>query len=135
MRFSRNGAVKLPLAFGACWRKLFLAFGACLRKHPLAFAFVVGCLCVEACSGAEGLWRRQLVVADQTECVRQAMFRARRGIRGHVGRVVGHFEGVGWSTSGVPPTCEAPRGYTLTGDVTVAGPRGNFRIRSWRRRL
>lgn len=70
---------------------------------------------------------------DQERCQREADYMAARGIRGHVGPVIGRFEGVGYGASSNCSTCQ-PRGrMVLTGDAVARMQNGMFvRVRSWR---
>ncbi len=64
---------------------------------------------------------------DQQKCEAEAAYMFKFNIRGHVGPLIGHYEGCGWSGPGCA-TC-VPRGdMRLTGDAQV----GNYRVRSWR---
>ena len=64
--------------------------------------------------------------------------RAALGIHGHVGRNLGTFEGVGWSTvgpSGVPTCVPSPgqvQSMQPVYDVTVHGIDGFYRMRVWK---
>jgi hypothetical protein len=70
---------------------------------------------------------------DQVRCQQEANLMASRGIRGHVGGVIGRFEGVGWSSGGgMPSTCTPSYRMTLTGDAIARSQYGTFRVRSWR---
>lgn len=80
----------------------------------------------------------------------RANYAARYRLRNHPRRgVVGFaqvasFEGFGWSTSSMPPTCIPGRrggvrdtsssAWVLVGDATARGRDGLYRIRLWRRR-
>ena len=64
---------------------------------------------------------------DQEKCEAEARYMAEHGIRGHVGPLIGDFEGCGWTGPGCP-TCVPGGGMRLTGDAQV----GNYRVRSWR---
>ncbi|MEM9703607.1 MAG: hypothetical protein AAF907_14305 [Planctomycetota bacterium] len=70
--------------------------------------------------------------SDQARAQAEANLMAARGIRGHVGGTIGRFEGVGWSTGGMPNTCTPPRPMTLTADAIARGPGGVYRVRAWR---
>lgn len=101
--------------------------------RTLLFFLVIGSVCVlSSCSSCFGAWRVSIRADDQAECLRQAVYRARHRITGHVGRTIGRFEGVGWSSGGRAGTCEPRRFMTLTGDVTVVVGRMQYRVRSWR---
>ena len=69
---------------------------------------------------------------DQQRCEQEARAMAQRGYRGHLGGTIGLFEGVGWSSSGLPSTCVPRRRMRLTGDATARSRFGSFRVRSWR---
>lgn len=77
-------------------------------------------------------WRIQIDPAVQTEAQREVALMARRGIRGHVGRTLGRFEGCGWSSGPNPPTCEPRRGMVLIAEATARGRGGYYRVRAWR---
>ena len=64
---------------------------------------------------------------DQEKREAEARYMAKHGIRGHVGPLIGDFEGCGWTGLGCA-TCVPGGGMRLTGDAQV----GNYRVRSWR---
>ena len=69
---------------------------------------------------------------DQQRCLQEASLMASRGIRGHVGGLIGAFEGCGWGAQNCA-TCTPGRGMRLTGDASVYGVGGIwYRVRSWR---
>ena len=70
--------------------------------------------------------------SDQQRAQAEANYMARNGIRGHVGGLIGNFEGVGWSSSGTPSTCTPGRSMTLTADAIAYGSGGVYRVRAWR---
>lgn len=70
--------------------------------------------------------------SDQARAQAEANYMAQNGIRGHVGGTIGRFEGVGWSTSGMPNTCTPGSAMTLTADAVAHGPGGVYRVRAWR---
>ena len=89
-------------------------------------------LCLLLISGSDDIWGN--AKTDQEKCQAEAQYMAKYNVKDHVGGVIGNFEGVGWSTSPCPPTC-TPKWWkrmTLTGDATVKGPYGYYRVRSWR---
>ena len=70
---------------------------------------------------------------DQERCYAEAAYCAARNIRGHVGQTIGFWEGAGWGGSSANcQTCTPPRGMTKTGDASVHGPWGWFRVVSYR---
>lgn len=70
--------------------------------------------------------------SDQARCQAEASYMARHNIRGHVGGVIGRFEGCGWSSGGTPGTCTPGYNMRLTGDAVASSQYGTFRVRSWR---
>ena len=70
--------------------------------------------------------------SDQARAQAEANLMASRGIRGHVGGTIGAFEGVGWSSGGMPNTCTPGRAMQLTADAVARGPGGVYRVRAWR---
>ena len=70
--------------------------------------------------------------SDQQRAQAEANYMARNGIRGHVGGLIGAFEGCGWSTGGMPSTCPPGRSMNLTADATAHGQGGMYRVRAWR---
>ena len=96
--------------------------------RALLTSLVVVCFCGPCC----GQWVVGIRADDQQSCYAQASYRARHRITGHVGRTIGSYEGVGWSSRGIAPTCVPRRRMVLTGDVTVVSRGGSFRVRSWR---
>jgi len=70
--------------------------------------------------------------SDQARAQAEANYMAARGIRGHVGRVIGRFEGCGWSSRGMPSTCTPRTRMTLTADAVARGRGGFYRVRAWR---
>lgn len=69
---------------------------------------------------------------DQARAQAEANYMAAHGIRGHVGGLIGRFEGVGWATGGMPNTCTPGYAMTLTADAIAHGPGGVYRVRAWR---
>lgn len=97
--------------------------------------------CPQQRAGAvyEGVPQQQLVNGgdDQARCQQEANLMASRRINGHVGGVIGRFEGVGYGSSPGCNTCTPEqygyRGLSLTGDASALGPDGLWRrVRSWR---
>lgn len=71
--------------------------------------------------------------SDQDRCQAEANYMASRGITGHVGGVIGRFEGVGFGHSPNCNTCTPGNGMRLTGDACAQGRNGMwYRVRSWR---
>ncbi len=70
--------------------------------------------------------------SDQDRAQAEANYMAANGITGHVGSTIGRFEGCGWSTGGMPPTCTPSSGMTLTADAIAHGRGGVYRVRAWR---
>lgn len=70
---------------------------------------------------------------DQERCQQEADYMAANGITGHVGGVIGRFEGVGYGSSPNCNTCTPGGGMSLTGDASAQGRNGMwYRVRSWR---
>jgi len=87
--------------------------------------------CPGGVCGAAGADSR---LVDQDACQREAEFMAAFDIRDHVGKTIGDFEGVGWSTSGgVVDTCVPPEDMSLTGDAVASSNGVDYRVRAWRR--
>lgn len=74
----------------------------------------------------------QGAATDQQRCEAEARYMVARNIRGHVGPVIGRFEGVGFGGRNCS-TC-VPRGrMVLTGDAVAQYSDGTWcRVRSWR---
>lgn len=124
--------------------------GSCRQFSLVAGVFILIATCFLCSSVAEaGFFRRRArhprtaprVAAapsvgfhgsDQARCEQEAAYMARHNIKGHVGGVIGRFEGCGWSSGGTPGTCTPSRGMTLTGDAIRCSQYGCFRVRSWR---
>lgn len=71
--------------------------------------------------------------SDQDRCQAEANYMAANGITGHVGGVIGSFEGVGYGNSPNCNTCTPRSQMRLTGDASVQGRNGMwYRVRSWR---
>lgn len=71
--------------------------------------------------------------SDQERCQAEADYMAANGITGHVGGVIGSFEGVGYGSSPNCNTCTPGSGMNLTGDASAQGRNGMwYRVRSWR---
>lgn len=70
--------------------------------------------------------------SDQARCEAEAREMARRGYRGHLGGLIGRFEGVGWASHSRPSTCTPRSRMRLTGDAVARGRGGYYRVRSWR---
>jgi len=74
----------------------------------------------------------QAVSSDQAQAQAEANYMASRGIRGHVWGCIGNFEGVGWSSGGMPSTCTPRRRMRLVADAIARGRGGVYRVRAWR---
>jgi hypothetical protein len=70
---------------------------------------------------------------DQSRCQAEADHMAANNITGHVGGVIGSFEGVGYGSSPNCNTCTPSGNMRLTGDASAQGRNGKwYRVRSWR---
>jgi len=81
----------------------------------------------QAVGGLEG--------SAQQTAYAEATYMAATGTRGHVGRTIGSFEGVGWASPGqMPPTCMPPprSRLRLIADAMVCNRSGCYRVRAWR---
>ena len=71
--------------------------------------------------------------SDQERCQSEANSMAQHGISGHVGGVIGRFEGVGFGHSPNCNTCTPSSPMNCTGDACAQGRNGMwYRVRSWR---
>jgi hypothetical protein len=95
------------------------------------FLFLVGLhLSLCNCVSGQDVW--QGATTDQQRCESEARYMVARNIRGHVGPVIGRFEGVGFGGYNCS-TCTPRRGMALTGDARAQYPDGSWcRVRSWR---
>ena len=110
------------------------------------YGFVALCLCLVSVAEARPSRRTNYsnpapvaVVADeisgddQARCQQEANIMAARRFCGHVGAVIGRFEGVGVGSSPNCNTCTPGSGMRLTGDAAAQGSDGRwYRVRSWR---
>lgn len=113
----------LVLSATAIAQQQYYRCGRCNRLHPVKQS-------QSSSKPSEGL--SMYSGTDQQRCQAEANYMAARGIRGHVGRTIGRFEGCGWSTGGTPSTCVPGRSMRLTGDAIARSRFGVFRVRSWR---
>jgi len=70
----------------------------------------------------------------QQQAQAEVNYMATHRIRSHVWGTIAHFEGVGWSTSGVPNTCTPRYRMVLVADAVARDRWGHwYRVRAWRR--
>jgi len=117
-----------------------------MKSVKVCVAVLVLLVCSDAFAFG-GRWRRTRTVTprtiaapqscyvgtDQERCHAEAAFCAANNIRRHVAATIGGWEGAGWGGSVAKcETCTPPQGMTKTGDASVHGPWGWFRVVSYR---
>ncbi len=97
--------------------------------------FAIPALAQQVCPNCGQVHQQPAVNSYQQQAQAEANYMAARGIKGHVGGTIGHFEGCGWASHGMPSTCVPPSGsYQLVADAVAHGNGGSYRVRAWVRR-
>ena len=87
--------------------------------------------CVLPLRTSDKIWTDDMT--DQQKCQAEADFMLKYRKNIHVGKTIGRFEGMGYSTNGSTPSTCAPRTkMKLTGDAVAKSFNIVTRVRSWR---